>query len=340
MPKRNLYLITSFLMLFCLLFLSGCSIKIPKPFSKPAPTSTLSPEALFLDNNAIYNRTLSLIQSAQSSIYIEQFEFDDPRLIQLLLDKSRAGLDVRILLDQWQKQNWSTLDQLKSQNVSVQYYPAQKGQSDHTKMLIVDQGKALIYGPSWTAKGFQAHDLAVELSGKSAWKAAGLYSKDWEFTTTFPLNVPKTTTLPDDNIILATNANVKQQLLEQISSSTKTIWIENSEITEPDLVQALIDAAGKGRDIRIIVDSSVATQTPVTLEKLKASGISIRYYPSQTSLGIRLAIIDSKSFLMSSSEWTRYSFVVNHEFSITIPSPTASVKLAQVFQQDWDKSKP
>lgn len=341
MPKRSFYLITSFFLLLSLLFLNGCTIKVPKPFAKPAPTSSLSPEALFLDNDAIYNRTLSLIQAAQSSIYIEQFEFDDPRLIQLLLDKSHAGLDVRILLDQWQKPNWATLDQLKSQNVSVQYYPAQKGQSDHAKLLIVDQDKALISGPSWTAKGFQAHDLAIELSGKSAWKAASLYSKDWEFTTTFPLNVPKTTTLPEDNITLATNANVKQQLLEQISSSTKSIWIENSEITEPDVVQALLDAAGKGRDVRIIVDSSVATQTPVTLEKLKASGkITIRYYPQQTSLGIRLAIIDGSSFLMSSSEWTRYCFVVDHELSITVPSPAASAKLTQVFQQDWEKSKP
>lgn len=340
MPKRSFYAATLVLLLFSLLFLNGCTIKVPKLFSKPAPTSNLSPEALFLDKDAIFNRTIDLIQSAQTSIYVEQAEFDDPNLIQLLLAKSRSGIDVHILLDQWQKQNWATLDQLKNQNVSVQYYPAQKGQSDHAKLLIVDQKKALIYGPSWTTNGFQAHDLAVELTGKSAWKAAAVFSKDWEFTTTFPLDVPKTTTLNEDNITLATNANVKQQLLEQISGSTKSIFIENSEITEPDLVQALIDAAGKGRDIQLILDPSVATKTPVTLEKLKAGGISIRYFPSQPSLGIRLAIIDGNSFLMSSSEWTRYSFVANHEFSITVPSPSASLKLDQMFQQDWGKSKP
>jgi cardiolipin synthase A/B len=340
MPKRSFRLVTLSILLISLLFLSGCSLKVPKLFSKPAPTSNLSAEALFIDKDAIYNRTLSLIQSAQTSIYVEQFEFDDPQLVQVLLTKSRSGIDIRILLDQWQKQNWDTLDLLKSQNVSVQYYPAQKGQSDHTKLLIVDQKEALVYGPAWTSNGFQAHDLAVELSGKSVWKAAALYSKDWAFTTTFSLDVPKTTSLPDDNIILAVNANVKQQLTEQISSSSKSIWIENTEITEPDLVQALIDEAGKGRDIRLILDSSVATKTPVTLEKLKAGGISIRYFPTQTPLGIRLAIIDQKSFVMSSSEWTRYSFVANHEFSLTAPSPGASQKLSLMFQQDWEKSKP
>ncbi|AFM41984.1 hypothetical protein Desaci_3077 [Desulfosporosinus acidiphilus SJ4] len=343
MPKRSFNLVTIILMLLaCLLFLSGCTFKVPKIFGKKPPISNLSADALLIDKDAIYNRTLSLIQSAQSSIFVEQSEFDDPKLINLLLAKSRSGVSVHILLDQWQKRNWPTLDQLKSENVSIQYYPAQKGQSDHTKWLIVDQTKAIIYGPTWTSEGFQAHDLAVELSGSSAWKAAALFSKDWEFTTTFPLDVTKTqpTTLPNDNITLAVNANVKQQIIEYISSSTKTIWLENTEITEPDIVQALLDAAGKGRDIRLILDPSVAGKTPVTLEKLKTGGISIRYSSSQTPLGLHLAIFDQNSFLLSSSEWTRYTFLADHEFSITVPSPTASSKLDQMFQEDWKNSKP
>ncbi len=227
---------------------------------------------------------------------------------------------------------------MKSQNVSVQFYPAQKGQIDHTKYLIVDQNLALVYGPPWTADGFLAHDLAVELSGRAAWKTATLFSNDWEFTTTFPLTVAKTSLLPEDNIVLAINANVKQQLSEQISTSTKSIWIENSEITEPDLIQALIDAAVKGRDVRLIVDQAIADKTPVTLEKLKAKGVQIRYYPSQPGLGMHLAIFDNSTFLLSSSDWTHVSFIANHEFSITVPSPTASEKLGQIFNQDWERS--
>jgi cardiolipin synthase len=327
-----------FLLLLSMLFLSGCSLKLPKLFPKPVPISGLPAEALFIDKDAIYNRTLILTQSAQKSIYVEQAQFDDPRLVQLLLTKSRAGIDVRILLDQWQKVNRATLDQLKSQNVSIQYYPAQKGQINHTKYLIVDQNTAMIYGPAWTLDGLLAHDLAVELSGKSAWKAATLFSKDWEFTTTFPLTVPTTSPLPDDKIVLATNANVKQQLTEQISASTKSICIETSEITDPDIIQALIDVAEKGRDVRLILDRAVTIKTPVTIEKLTSKGIIIRYFPDKMPLGMHLALFDNSSFLLSSSDWTHISFVYNHEFSITVPSPLASAKLGDLFKQDWGKS--
>jgi len=321
-----------------MVFLSGCTIKVPELFPEETPVSNLPAEALFIDKDAIYNQTITLIKSAQTSIYVEQAVFDDPSLIQLLISKSSMGVDVRVLLDQWQKVNRVTLDQLKSQNVSVQYYPAQKGQYNHTKYLIVDQKRALLYGPSWTEDGFNTHNLAVELSGKSAWKAATLFSKDWEFTTTSPLNVPKTSPLPEDNIVLATNANVRQQLIEHISSSSKSIWIESTETTEPDIKQALIDVAKKGCDVRLILDPSLTTKTPVTLEGLSSNGVQIRYYPSQLPLGMNLAIFDNTTFLLSSSGWTRYSFLANHEFSITAPSPVASNKLGEMFRQDWEKS--
>ncbi len=335
------FIVSTFLLLFSILFLSGCSLKLPFFSAKPTPISTLPAEALYVDKAAIYARTLALIQSAQSSVYVEQAEFDDSQLIQLLLAKSRAGIDVRILLDQWQKVNRTTLDLLKSQNVSIQYYPAQKGQINHTKYLIIDQKTAMIYGPPWTADGLIAHDLAVELTGRSAWKAATLFSNDWEFTTTFPLSVPKTSLLPDDHIVLATNAKVKQQLSEKISASTTSIWIEISEIsetTDSELVQALIEAAVKGRDVRLILERKVTSKPSITLDQLKANKVLIRYYPTETPLGMHLGIFDNSTFLLSSSDWTRSSFVMNHEFSITVPSPSASLKLANLFMKDWEKS--
>ena len=337
MSKWRSVFLTLFLLLLTILFSDGCTFKIPKLYPEgKSPLSNLPAEALFIDKDAIYNRTLSLIESAQTSIYVEQAEFDDPQLIQLLLTKARSGIDVRILLDQWQKVNRATLDQLKIQNVSIQFYPAQKGQIDHTKYLVVDQNRALIYGPAWTANGLAAHDLAVELSGKSSWKVANLFSKDWEFTTTFPLTVAKTSPLAEDNIVLATNANVKQQLPEQISGSAKSISIEISEITDPDLLQALMDIAGKSRDVSLVLDRAEANKTPVAL--LIAKGVRIRYYPSPPRSGLHLAIFDNTSFLLSSSEWTHSSFVTNHEFSITVPSLAASAKLSELYKQDWAKS--
>lgn len=323
-----------------LLFLTGCSLKYPSFLKKQTSIANISANAIFTNGPAIYNETVNLINSAHKSIYVEQATFNDPRLIQLLIQKAQAGLDIHILLDQWQPLNKPTLDELKNQNVSVQFYPAQKGQYDDTKLLVIDNERAMVYGASWTSDNFNSPNVAVELTGYSAWKTGVLFANDWTFTTTLSLNVPKTSSLPDDHIILATDANVKQQVLQQISSSTKSIWVETNFISEQDTVQALIDAASQGRDIRLILDPAASKETPETIEKLKAAGIKIRY--SKTFGGNidapNIAIFDGTTFILSSSGWTHFTFVINHEFSITVPSPVATNKLVQTFNQDWAQS--
>ncbi|MHB8124789.1 MAG: phospholipase D-like domain-containing protein [Desulfitobacteriaceae bacterium] len=333
MQKR---LLPCFLVL--LFFIGGCTPNF-KPFHKEALISPLPPESIYVDGNTINDISINLINSAEKSIYVEQAEFNDSRLIQLLIQKARQGLEVRILLDQWQRINQATLDELKSQNISVQFYPARKGQYDRVKLLVVDHKQALIYGSSWTENGKISHTLAVKLTDRAAWKAANVFSKDWEFTTTLSLNVPKTSLLPEDNITLATNANIKQQILEQINASTKSIWVEALLVSEPDTVQALIDAANKGLDVRLILDHTEAKANPITIETLKSGGIQIRYYSADKPLGLNIGLFDDKTFILSSSAWTYSSFVINHELSLTAPAPSATEKLVEFFKQDWTSSK-
>lgn len=326
---------------FILLLAGGCSPRITQLLKKPPAVSSLPPSALFLDGPSIRAKTLELIDSAQKSLYIEQVLFDDPELMDHVIKKFKAGVEVKILLDQWQNTNKATVDSLKTQGISVQFYPARKGQFHHVKFMVVDQAKALIYGPTWTPASWQTnHDLAVELSARSAWWTADVFAQDWKFTTTLSLNVPKTSALPDDHIILARNANLKQQISERITASNQSIWIETSEVSDEDIVQSLIDAAGKGRDVRLLVSADMGKNRSEIVAKLKAGGVKIRYAnpASNETSNIHLGLFDSQTFILTSSDWTYYTFVINHEFSITVPSPSASSKLKSVFETDWAAS--
>lgn len=329
----------SLLICVFLILINGCSARFPLFTHKESALANLGPEYVLTDSRSVYEQTLELIKSAQKSVYLEQTKCDDPRIVQLLIEKSHQGLEVRVLLDQWEKANRATLETLKSQNVSAQFYPARKGQYDHVNVLVIDQKKVLISGAFSGTDLNNNHDLAVILTGKSAWRAATVFAKDWEFTTTLSLNVPKTTSEPEDNIVITTNANVKQQIQEQISASTKSILLEVSELSDQDTVQALIDATSR-KNVRVIVDAAVAKSTPVTIDKLKAGGVKVRFYKGQknTPLSFNLGIFDGKTFILTSSDWTYYSFVINHELSVTIPSPAATTKISNILEQDWAKS--
>jgi cardiolipin synthase len=233
-----------FTIIICL-FLTGCSLDIKSLFVKEeAPTiSNLSTESLYFDGQKAREKTKELISSAQESIYIEQKIFSDPDLKELIISKASSGVQIKILLDQFQTPNKSTLSEFKSNNISVQYYPAQKGQTNEVKILVVDLKEAMVYSFPWTEEGFASHNLAVNVTGRSAYKLATVFNKDWVFTTTLSLDIPKNSDLEEDNIIVATDANVKNQLLNQIKKSTNSIWLTASHITDQDIAQAIIERA-------------------------------------------------------------------------------------------------
>ncbi|MDR3270601.1 MAG: hypothetical protein LBT32_03680 [Peptococcaceae bacterium] len=169
--------------ILCLLIMSLCLSGCTSPLKRFKPTETpvsdLSGEALLFDGSEIYQRTLALIDAAHTSVYLEQTILDDPAVIDALIRQSVAGLEIRILLDQWQSANKATVEQLKNHDISVQYYPALKGQVDHINLLISDNKQALLYGQRLAPAGL-GRMLAILLPEKSSWRCAGVFAKDWE----------------------------------------------------------------------------------------------------------------------------------------------------------------
>jgi len=139
------------ILIICL-FLTGCSLDLKSLLikEKDAPISNLNAEALYFDGKNARAKTIELINSAQKSIYIEQKIFSDPKLKELIIEKAKSGVEIKILLDKFETPNRGTLNEFKSNNISVQYYPTQKGQTDEAKFLIVDLEEAIIYSFPWT----------------------------------------------------------------------------------------------------------------------------------------------------------------------------------------------
>lgn len=322
-----------------LIVISGCSVF---PFNKEVEhrVSSLGADSILVETNKIRLETINLIENAEQAVFIQLSALDDSHILDLLIKKTQQGIDVRILLDQWQRENQATIRTLKNNNVSVQYYPAQKGQFQRARYMVVDYKVAILYGEDWTVKGAESYSIAVKLTGDTAWKITRSFDKDWLYTTTVSLNIPAKMDLHEENIVFALNANVKQQIVRQIDSSQNEIKVIVEQISDSDTVNALVQARGRGVDIKLIVSPSSAISTPNTISKLEEAGIAIRYYyhPEELSLKLNVGIFDDKSVIVSSSSWTYYSFVINHECSLTIPSPEAVGKLNNIFTQQWQTS--
>ncbi|ADY56360.1 hypothetical protein Sgly_2067 [Syntrophobotulus glycolicus DSM 8271] len=330
-----------FILFLSFIPLNGCNIFKSKD-ADIERISPLSPDSVLFDSQAIKTLTINMINHAAKSVYLQQFAMDDQDVLKALVEKAHQGIDVKILLDPWQRENENTLNYLKNENLSAQRYPSEKGQYDRVKYMVVDNQTAVYYGAPLTSAGFSTHTVAVQLSGTSVSTISNSFSKDWESTTTNKLSIDENPSLIEDQITFSVNAGIKQTLLNRIKAAQSTIWIEVDQLTDTEIKDALIAAQTRGCTVQIIVNPSSAPGGSTSVNEMKNSGIAVRSYknPANLPLGFNWAIFDQKTVLMSSSGWTYSAFVMCHESSITIPSPDIAAKVSSVFQQDWEKATP
>lgn len=330
----------SFIVILILAVLSatGCNSGLLS-FTKskePEKISNISANSIIIDSE-IRPQTIRQINSAKKAIFIMLSSLTDQEILNLLVAKSNAGVEIKILLDQWQRENSDTVKFLKNQNISVQYYPAQKGQYQRVRYMVVDYKSAIFYGHNWTDEGFNSHTLAIKLSGDTTLTIAKSFSRDWESTTILSLEIPNELSYIEDNITFAVSSGVKSQILKYINSANTEILAEVDQLSDTDTVEAILAAKNRGCDIRLILSPSCKVATPNTIKEFEQAQIAIRYYngPDKKTNGINVGVFDNKTLVMTNSSWTYYSFVINHESSLTIPSPAVVKKINDVFEYDW-----
>src|SRR6185295_10350331 len=87
------------------------------------------------------------INSAENSLLIKQFTFTEPSLIAAVIDRKRAGVDVRVMLNAQRsggdRANDDTHEQFLNAGISVQW-ASNKFYVTHEKSIVVDEKAALV----------------------------------------------------------------------------------------------------------------------------------------------------------------------------------------------------
>ncbi|MDR1961855.1 MAG: phosphatidylserine/phosphatidylglycerophosphate/cardiolipin synthase family protein [Gracilibacteraceae bacterium] len=336
--SRNIRIIM--LVLLVGLLGAGCGLL---PVKEPAeiPVSDMSGDHILLDGAAIKEATVSLIKQAGDLILIEQFIFSDPELLTLLIEKAQAGVRIHILLDRWQSVNQPAIETLKNNNISVQYYPAEKGQYQRIRYMLADNAAALVYSSDWAAGDPPARGAAVRLEGASVAALARGFAADWQYTTTLSLQLPESAPLPDDHISFVTGVNLRQTVLSQIEKAEREILIESIQVSQDDALNALVAARQRGCVVRVLLNPDVVTTTPNSLRLLREAGVEVKLYQpaeadaAEEKIDYTFAVIDGRTVIFAASAWSHATFVINHEAALIIPSPDCAEKLQAVFAGDW-----
>jgi cardiolipin synthase A/B len=293
-----------------LLALAGCLV-----FDANASNYTLVTEP-DQDLAPIYN----LISSAKSTLDMTMYELTDTQVEQLLGQAASAGVTVRVILDQnlEKSSNTDAYNYLSAHGVAV-HWANPTYSATHQKTITVDGATSAIMTLNLTAQYYaSSRDFAVIENDPNDVAA---------IETTFAGDFANSAITPpvgDDLVWSPTNS--QSAILSVINSAQHSLLTENEEMSDKNVVQALVNAVGRGVEVQVAM-TNTGNDYASEFNQLVAAGAAVSTYASDASLYIHAKVIladygsSGAQVFIGSENFSSASLTENRELGLIISDP-------------------
>jgi cardiolipin synthase len=324
-----------------------------------------------LENGAFFDTLFEEIGKARHTVHFETFLWKEgqlgARLVEALLERHRAGVKVRVMLDAkgCDKMGDEALRRLRESGIHVVLHHPVKlrhlgvfNDRDHRKMLIVDGVVALVGGhcivDSWMGDADDCHhvrDLAVRLRGPGVHGVQSTFAENWvEDTGDLFVGDKVFPPLEPCGDVSLHVASVKPEgsppavkILHHLAVcvAKKRIWIQNPYfLPDDEAIEALRQAVARGVDVRVMVPSTGASDMPIVqhaahrnFDRLLEGGVRIFEYQT-CLLHQKVMTIDSQWCAIGSSNFDDRSLETNDEITLSICDDALAQRLEAIFEHD------
>jgi phosphatidylserine/phosphatidylglycerophosphate/cardiolipin synthase-like enzyme len=277
----------------------------------------------------------SFMESASKSLDMTMYELADPTAEQILAQDAARGVDVRVLLDKAYHGgdvNAAAYTYLHTHGVHVMW--AYSGTIFHQKTIIVDNTESCIMTMNLTARYYStSRDMAVfDTNPADVAAIVSVFNQDFTGAEPGP-------GLPGSgNLVWSPGSTGSMVAL--IDSATTSLDIESEEMSDPTIVAALVAAAKRGVDVRIVMTASTSWDN--AFSQIVAAGGHVATYPESGSLYIHAKYIDvdDQTVLICSENFSRASLDYNRELGLIIHSPAVAAEVAESFASDFAGATP
>jgi len=319
---------------------------MPRPYRRAAlllaalaaPVFARAGYALVTEPDAGLAPITSLIPAARRSIDLTMYELLDPQVTGLLEQAAARGVRVRVILDQNYKLDANTpaYDELAANGVSVHWAnPAYA--CTHQKTISVDGARSAIMTLNFTPKYYaSSRDFAV-ITDDAADVAAieATFDADFEDAPVTPAG--------GDNLVWSPT-DARPSLLGLINGATASLLVENEEMSEPAMVEALCAAAGRGVPVRICMTDRGSYRRE--FDRLRDAGARLALYPASAPLYIHAKVVladygtAGARVFIGSENFSRASLIRNRELGLIISDPGVMGAINAALGADFTGGRP
>ncbi|QOY53459.1 PLDc N-terminal domain-containing protein [Candidatus Sulfurimonas baltica] len=311
---------------------------------------------LFTDSVKAYEKFMSCIEDAKTSIYLSTyiFEYDDvtKEIVKALVNKAKNGVKVKILIDSLGSIglyfSQFKLKELRESGVKVEFFmpifqmPFRNyiNLRNHRKIYIFDDKRVLSGGMNISSEYFGPNidgtrwdDIFFFSEGTSAELFFEIFASDWFYASEEKISFAKNGVANSGDTFLQVVPSgpdmskdiLYEALLCAIYSARKRIWIVTPYfIPDSSIIQALIIAKHKGIDVKLITpkDSQniiVNLTRSSYMRELEEVGVEVALY-NGALLHAKAILFDDTSAMLGSVNFDNRSLFLNYEVATFVYS--------------------
>jgi uncharacterized protein (TIGR03437 family) len=284
---------------------------------------------------AIYN----LIGSARSSLDMTMYELHDTQAEELLAQAASSGVTVRVILDQnlAKSNNTAAYNYLNSHGVQVHWAnPAYA--ATHQKTITVDGSTTAILTLNLTSQYYTSdRDFAViENDANDIAAIEATFDADFQNSAVTP---------PGGDDLAWSPTNSQSVILGAIKAAKYRLLVENEEMSDTNIVNALVSAARRGVLVQVTM-TNTSNEYSSEINQLVAAGVQVSTYAATASLYIHAKVIladygsSGAQVFIGSQNFSSASLTENRELGLTLYAPAILESVEATLTGDFNGGTP
>jgi cardiolipin synthase len=309
----------------------GATVNPPGPttLESPAgPGSGATGLSLVVEPDAGPARLYQLLASPRQSLDLAIYELKDEQAESVLAADAARGVRVRVLLDASLEKsaNQAAYDYLTAHGVSVAWSGA--FHAFHEKAFVIDSRQAVVMTLNLTSYYYSdTRDLAViDDSASDATAMEATFTSDFKGVTL---------ALPPSGADLLWSPGARAPMVALIDSARTSLVLESEELSDPAVVDALVAAAQRGVEVRVIMVDQASYRR--AFSRIVDAGGHVALYPESGSLYIhaKAMVVDDTTAFVGSENLSTASLQYDRELGVVSDQDSFVSSLASVLDGDF-----
>ncbi len=328
---------------------------------------------IFTDAKAKYEQLFEDIKAARESINISYFIIRNDnvgnRLVDLLTEKAKEGIKVRLMYDGFgsiltPRRMFNRLRNVEGSEVA-EFFPvrilsfSKINHRNHRKIVVIDNHTAYLGGMNIGDEYMRCgkreklnwRDTHLKICGEAVEYIQSCFAMDWEFSTgksfkIVPFAPDKTTTEHTPIQIVASgpdskNEDIKSGMIRMIYSAKNYVYIQTPYfIPDQAFLTAVQSAAQSGVDVRIMIPgipdkSYVYHSTMSYIGELLEYGVKVYLYPG--FIHSKTITVDDKILTIGTTNADIRSFQLLFEINAFIYSSEKTEEHRKIYEKDMEQ---